>query len=248
MKGAFEIEEFPLKRDFPSAGTRNRVDQIIDATHETAKANRGDAYQSNRVIWHHREELYLLYDLAAGVYDEETIEGYVFQCGVYCGGSACVLGSAIKDTNQHYKPVFATDIYKHSDPDPFLQQDVTNAYVESRLNQHKHDLTFHLYFGVGDDLFFLRQFWKPPIRLAFVDSSHSYHHTQAEIYALLPFISVGGYLVFHDYFREHEGPIGVLRAVNEFFNDYKDRRFEAFNFNDRLLIVKLFERLTSEKI
>ena len=70
----------------------------------------------------------------------------------------------------------------------------------------------------------------------FVDSSHFYDHTLAEIKVFLPFISRRGYLVFHDYF---DPKLGVRQAVDEFFGNYDEREFVVCNFLNRFLIIKL---------
>ena len=230
----FAIHPFPVKPDFPSADTQERVKNIIAATHDTAKENRGNAYEQHRVIWHIQSELFLLYDLAAGVYDATAVPGYVFQCGIYCGGSACVMGTALKDNPILPRPMIAID--KYTNPLDALRQDISNAFIETRLNQHKHNLTKFLYIVVGNDLDYVKHFWHAPIRLVFIDSSHSYQHTLSEIRAFIPHVSDGGYMIFHDYFVDKQD--GVQAAVNEFFNSFTRRPFRAFSFEKQLFIIQ----------
>ena len=93
-------------------------------------------------------------------------------------------------------------------------------------------------FVQSDDVFFARQFvkfcnehgWEPKIDLLFVDTSHEYNHTKAEIDVWLPFVSENGQVVFHDtnlkeVYRRRDrswglgwnNERGVIRAIEEYF-------------------------------
>lgn len=232
------IKSFPLSPDFPSREAQLCAQRVHDLAHETAKTNRGDKYKEHRVIWHNLEELQFLYELAAGEYNPPNAEGYVLQCGIFCGGSACVLAKAVKDSKQTYKPVIAIDVYKHGSTKPELLQETGFAYQEARVTQHAHDLTNYLYLVIGNDLEFIKNFWKPQIRLAFIDSSHSYNHTVQEIAIIIPYVAANGIVLFHDYFNP---TTGVEKAVNEFFTNYNARTFTAYNFRNRILAIKFDE-------
>ena len=144
------ILDFPVQSDFPSSTTKERVDFIFNTCHETAKQSRGKDYKRYPVVSHNDAELYLLYDLARGVYDNTPKEGYIVQCGVPCVGSACVLAAALIDSNQEkYVPVFAVDHYRNH-----------YAYVETHINLHKLELRKFLYLGVGNDTVFIELFWE----------------------------------------------------------------------------------------
>jgi predicted O-methyltransferase YrrM len=56
----------------------------------------------------------------------------------------------------------------------------------------------------------LAPFWAGTVDWVFLDSSHTYETTKAEIRAYLPLLRAGGLLSGHDYWHE-----GVSKAVNE---------------------------------
>lgn len=203
--------------------------------HENAKAVRDEHYSDKNVVYHSHDELSFLYEVAAGVYDDTRIDGYVLQCGIYSGGSACALAQAIKDSRSPYNPVIAIDIFwKHANPtDGQLRNDF--IYRESRDNLHAHGLGHNLMFIVGNDVPFITRFWRVPIRMAFIDTVHSYHHTLEEIHAVLPHIARHGWLLFDDYFFK---AMRVKEAVNEFFGAYTARQFWAYQFHDKLVALK----------
>ena len=73
--------------------------------------------------------------------------------------------------------------------------------------------------------------FEPKIDFLFIDTSHTYGHTRAEIEAWAPYLAPGGTMVFHDtnmkvIFRRKDGSLGggwnnkrgVIRAVQEFLN------------------------------
>lgn len=233
------IKEFPLLKTFPSEAAKWTAQRVLNLTHETAKNVRGNKYDEKRIIWHNVEELQLLYELGAGRYDFPNVNGYVLQCGVFCGGSACVLAKALKDSRQKYSPMVAIDIYNNPG-DKERQLEMEFAHRETRLNQLVLDLTDFLYIVVGDDAVFVENFWKGPLRLCFIDSSHSYKHTLIEIGVVLPHVATDGYIVFHDYFNQTEG---VRKAVDEFFSQYTAREFAAYNFRDRILVMQLGRKI-----
>lgn len=103
-------------------------------------------------------------------------------------------------------------------------------------------------FVQSDDVAFAGQFgdycskknWQPQIDLLFIDTSHEYEHTKAEIQAWLPFVSEQGLVVFHDtnlkeIYKRRDGSWGlgwdnqrgVIRAIEEYFGKKFD---ESKNF------------------
>lgn len=234
----FEISDFPVHEPFPSEAAEQGAILAATTVHDTAKANRGAAYNEERVIWHSRDELSFLYQLASGMYDSSDMVGHVFQGGAFCGGSACLLGLALKESDHKYKPAIAVDIWRHGSPDPKFQVEMGWAHAEARLSMLKLELEHHLYFVMGENTVFLDNFMNSPIRLGFLDSSHSYKGTLLETHAILKRIAWRGWLVFHDYFKEN---LKVSHAVNEIFNAYHDRKWYAYNFRNRFLIIK-FDR------
>ena len=78
-------------------------------------------------------------------------------------------------------------------------------------------------------------FWQQPLRVAFIDSSHHYEPTHAELKLILPLILDGGWLVLHDYFSE-DTP-GVGRAVDEVFESQDMNTFDFYRM-DQLAIIR----------
>lgn len=231
----FKIEDFPVHEPFPSEQAKQAGILAAKTAHDTAKANRGNEYTERRVVWHSRDELSFLYQLASGMYDTRDMAGYVFQGGVFCGGSALALGLGLKESNHKYKPAIAVDIWRHDSPDPKFHIEIGRAYAEARQSLLELGLEHYLYFVMGVNEVVLDKFMNCPIRIGFLDSSHCYEGTLKETRSILKWIAWKGWLVFHDYFEES---VDVSKAVNEIFNEYRDRKWWAYNFRDLFLIIK----------
>lgn len=217
--------------------------RILHAAINVAKANRGDAYTGENIIWHSEEEMRFLYDFVTQCVSNES-EGYILQCGIFCGGSACMLASACRDMKYKWYPVLAIDNFYSSAPlpsKPGIQPRLIDfAATESRLSLLTHDLMPYLHLVQADDCQFISSFWTKPVQFAFVDSSHLYEHTLQEIQLLVPHISSNGMLLFHDYWNPE---LGVGTAVNEFFRAYRDRTVYAYSFKQRFVIIKFDSQL-----
>ena len=225
-----DYQEFP---DLGLSYTLAITEKIRAIANETAQKSRG-APEPTGIIQHTMRELRVLYEVAAGFHDTDLVEGYALQCGIFCGGSACVMGHALKDANKDYFPVVAIDSYtKEYEP---LRATFDKAYQESRENIWALGLSNFVTTVISDDTLFLRNFWHSPIRVAFVDSSHHYEHTKEEIKLLMPYIVENGWLIFHDYFSEKTP--GVTQAVNEFL-EMKQRRPTTVFRADGLLLLRV---------
>jgi predicted O-methyltransferase YrrM len=76
--------------------------------------------------------------------------------------------------------------------------------------------------------------WNEEVDLLFIDSSHEYKHTKAEINKYEKFVRIGGFLIFHDTFMFP----GVELAVDEFMNEHPQCvRYRWFN-NCGLQVIK----------
>lgn len=79
-------------------------------------------------------------------------------------------------------------------------------------------------FVLGDDtsIYVLKEMPDPPVDIVFIDTSHAYHHTCAELTLYSPYVRSGGRVVLHDTEVEHpEGiepdkPYPVKRAIELF--------------------------------
>ena len=223
----------PSPLSSPSSAANACAARIFDVAHKHAKIVRGEHYNNGKdVVWHSPEELALLYDIAAGAYDELR-NGYVLQCGIFGGASACTLGQAIKETRAKYNPVIAIDIFRkrNTDADRLTQF----VHKESWDNLHAHKLEDHLIYVTGHDVQFITLFWRMPLQMAFIDTSHSYQHTVEEIHAVLPYITNQGWLLFDDYFSTR---VQVREAVDGFFCAYTTRAFWAYEIQNKILCIK----------
>ena len=143
------------------------------------------------------------------------------------------MGHALRDDSLTETPLIAIDSYTKSYRP--LRELFDNAYFEYRENLWEFRLEEYITAVVSDTVSFLTHFWQQPLRVAFIDSSHHYEPTLAELKLILPLILDGGWLVLHDYFSE-ETP-GVRRAVNEVLNSQDLHKCEFYRM-DELAIIR----------
>ena len=143
------------------------------------------------------------------------------------------MAHAMRDDSSNPYPLIAIDSYT-KDYRP-LRQLFDNAYVEMRENLWEFRLHEHITPVLADTVLYLQHFWRFPLRLAFIDSSHHYEPTLKELELILPHLVDGGWLILHDMFSE-ETP-GVARAVNEVFEAMDLNEF-AFYRTDQLAIIR----------
>lgn len=144
-----------------------------------------------------------------------------------------MMAHAMRDDSSNAHPLVAIDSYT-KDYRP-LRQLLDDAYIEMRENLWEFRLHEHITPVLSDTVLYLQHFWRTPIRLAFIDSSHHYEPTLKELTLILPYLVDGGWLILHDMFSE-ETP-GVQRAVNEVFEPRNLSEF-AFYRTDQLAIIR----------
>ena len=238
------FDKFPLAGDYPLTTTREAVQRVWDTAHQTARSNRGGAYNEAHVIRHNMEELYFLYDLARGEYD--TLDGYIFQGGVFCGGSACAMALGLKDAHNTNKPLVAVDVFKAAGANVFPEDKAHWAFVEARQNMIALGLEEQMCLSMCNDVA-VAPLFRPQFRIIMIDSSHSYRHTLAELDAMIPLVTRNGFMVLHDYYETH---CGVKQAVDEYFAGFDARRFWIYDFerpvhdtSNRFIVVKFEDGL-----
>lgn len=143
------------------------------------------------------------------------------------------MAHALRDDETAKHPMVAIDSYT-KDYRP-LRELFDNAYHEFRENLWEFRLHEHIVAVLSDTVSFLESFWRYPVRLAFIDSSHHYEPTRQEIKHIFPYLQKGSWLIFHDYFSE-EVP-GVFRAVNELFETLQLTDYEFYRV-DELAIIR----------
>ena len=223
------FEPFPVQADEKTEQIAKDIQAICL---KVAQDNRGHA-ESPYVVQHSRSELRALYEIAARTHDSVQLDVYVLQCGLFCGGSALMMAHAMRDDSSNKHPLTAIDSYT-KDYRP-LRQLFDDAYFEMRENLWEFRLHEHITPVLSDTVLYLQHFWRLPLRLAFIDSSHHYEPTLKELNLILPYLVDGGWLILHDMFSE-DTP-GVQRAVNEVFEP-RDLNDFAFYRTDQLAIIR----------
>ncbi len=144
------------------------------------------------------------------------------------------MAHALRDDSLTETPLIAIDSYTKSYRP--LRELFDNAYFEYRENLWEFRLEGHITAVLSDTVSFLTHFWQQPLRVAFIDSSHHYEPTLAELNLILPRLLDGGWLILHDYFSEDTQ--GVARAVNEWLTSAKSSDFTFYGI-EGLAIIQL---------
>lgn len=111
---------------------------------------------------------------------------------------------------------------------------VTSIDLEPCLEAKKLVKSLHLEdhwtFIQADDM---RVKWNQPIDHLFIDTSHTYEHTLAELTKYEPFVRPGGLITMHDIVSSPD----VLLAITHYITDRKDIKFYKYFNNNGLGIL-----------
>ena len=226
----FDFRDLPLRNEDKAKQIAKDVEAICL---KVAQDNRAVA-NGDYVVQHSHAELIALYEIVARVHDQAHLAGNVLQCGLFCGGSALMMAHAMRDDESWEAPLIAIDSYtKDYAPLRYL---FDNAYVEYRENVREFRLQEHISAVISDTVSYLNHFWKLPLRVAFIDSSHHYEPTKKELTLILPHMVDGGWLIMHDYFSD--ATPGVQRAAHESFQE-QDTSDWMFYRAHELAIIQL---------
>lgn len=77
-----------------------------------------------------------------------------------------------------------------------------------------------LEFIQGDDMEIVKT-WDKEADILFIDTSHTYEHTKAELEAWPKFVKVGGQLIMHDTAHKEGVGVGCRKALDEFLEKHK---------------------------
>ncbi len=161
----------------------------------------------------------VLYEIAVNHHSPNNTRGYCLELGTFEGGSAAIIGSALRIRPHLSSPLFAVD----------------QAYQsKSKQRWNKLDIYDKICYVIYDDYSFLN-YWHLPTRLLLIDSDHEYEPMKRLIPPALKCVSEGGWLVMHDY---ENGWPGVVRAVNEFLDQQTFYELEVFLTESLLCIRK----------
>jgi predicted O-methyltransferase YrrM len=92
---------------------------------------------------------------------------------------------------------------------------------------------FH--FKQGDDMEIVKT-WQMPIDFLFLDTSHLYEHTKAEIAEWFPFVKSGGVIACHDSQHEAGDGMGMRKALDEFLVSDLGKQYKAIFLLDTKIL------------
>ena len=131
-----------------------------------------------------------------------SIEGDCLEIGSYRGGSAVHICHAMSES----KKLDAVDINKHEE----FFNNIKRYGFENCINFYHMDYKHFIKNHAKDKKY----------SFIFVDNSHAYEDTKLPRELLWENMSVGGYMVFHDY--SHPNYPGVKRYLDEFGSSCQD--------------------------
>ena len=219
-----DFEQFPF-RDLDEVAAK--VTDIRDFFYRTATT---------------KEEQCLLYELASGVHDRAE-NGHILEIGTDYGSSTSVMAIAARDHGKQ-TPVFTLDLYKYYTP---LSWDPNYYPVGAELDRLNTRLKyvrqcFHE-LEIQDDVCQLicydkvyLPFWNHPLRLAFVDGSHSYTATTRGLHTAADYLVDDGWCALHDYNEKHPE---VVQAVNDFLDNQWLGSMRVFRCDSIMAIQKI---------
>jgi len=137
----------------------------------------------------------------------------VLELGTRSGASTIAFLQALKEINGNLTSI---------DMDPCLE--AKKIVNDSHLNQNWK-------FIQGDDL---KVKWDEPIDHLFIDTSHTYDHTLAELKKYEPYVKEGGIITLHDTISSPP----VLKAIKKYLESNKELKFYHYFNNNGLGILK----------
>ncbi len=160
-------------------------------------------------------ELSMLYEIAAGLHQDEDTAGHCLEFGTFRGASAIIMGLALKEYHKEI-PLFTIDKY-HRDVNH-----INSLIAQQVFSQF--DLKDFICPIIYPDLEAL-SFLDPKLRLIFLDSDHSYEHKTGAIWTAMERLVTDGWLLIHDYHVECRG---TVNAVNDFLDSQDLYDIEVF--------------------
>ena len=179
-------------------------------------------------------EQVLLYELAGGIHDDVEY-GHILEIGTDYGSSTAVMALGARDNGKEL-PVFTLDLFRHYTPDKHEADRLNDRLRNVRRSFHELDLIDQVCQIICNDKTYL-PFWDLPIRLAFVDASHSYSAVTREIHMIRNYLVSGGWVVFHDYVHRLE--YGVTPAVNQFIDSQPLYSIRVFRCESMVAIQRI---------
>lgn len=199
--------DFKLELSPEIAGAYKQVEQIAERL----------GLQHGNPIQHTPEELRMLYEVACGAHDSTKIEGDIVQCGTWKGGTARLMGEAVMRRNLGETVVTIDNFQGNGEQSRHIfavHKEILNELVMS-------DCVVSVW---HDDIHYLSRFPVSRLRMAVLDSQHSYKHVIRQISLVNRLLIFNGWLVVHDFTEE-----GPRAAINEYLEsvDYTYTAFEC---------------------
>ncbi len=117
-----QFQEFVLRQP-------RKTKKVVDPMCQMMMVNKNS-------VWHSFAELYVYYELAAGMHDVSENSGHIIHCGVHRGGSLCVMAEAVRIKGLD-KPIWAIDPFHldwtFRDNPNFWEEALTTYFVTYRV-------------------------------------------------------------------------------------------------------------------
>ena len=165
---------------------------------------------------HNVSEFRVLYEVTRGYHDHKACPqpgGHIVNCGTFRGSNACVIATALRDSGTT-QPLITLDpfTYAHISTNRNDAPDLVFLHHKQLIDAlNLQDLIASVFFK---DIEYMLAFWSnQPIRIAVIDTVHSYDQTVKEINLLTKHIPPGGWFISHDYIPRQ---LPVVQAIHEF--------------------------------
>ena len=197
---------------------REATANVIDAATEIA--------HPMQECLHSAVELEVLYEVAFGLHDHiPQPNGHIVNCGTFRAANACVVATALRDSSSP-TPMITIDPFTYAHKDSNENDTTDLVFVHHKQLIEKLGLQDLIVSVFYKDIEYILQFWSDQlIRIAIIDTVHSYEQTKNEIQLLTKYIPRGGWFISHDYMPAFPG---VLRAIHEFLA-HTPRQYRLLN-------------------
>lgn len=173
--------------------------------------------------------------LAINTIKKEKIKGHFAELGVFQGNTSKIIHQLAPE-----KKLFLFDTFEGF-PLEFLEnKGDTNRFKDTQLQSVKRNI------GNLNNIF-IRKGIFPETTEGLESETFAFVYLDADLYKstleglkfFYPRISIGGYLLIHDYHNPQESNAGVLRAVNEFMKDKMEKIIEIPDVLGSVILRKL---------
>ena len=193
---------------------------IIETANEVSQPYQGHL--------HNFREFRALYEVIRGYHDQKGFSqpsGHIVNCGTFRASNACLIATALRDAN-NTQPLITIDPFTYAHTETNVDDTTDLVFVHHKQLIEKLELQDLIVSVFFKDIEYMLEFWSSqPIRIAVIDTCHSYHQTAKEIKILTQYIPAGGWFISHDYMPRH---LGVLQAIHEFLST-TTRRYQLLN-------------------